>query len=210
MLAGTELIRKKTGDDAYAMTITLLLNSEGKKMGKTAKGAVWLDPEKTSPYDFYQYWRNVDDADVMKCLRMLTFLPLSEIEEMEKWDGSRINEKKAILAHELTSLVHGKDEADKAAETAKALFSGQVSAENMPTTEIDTVSDDGIGILDLMIACNLAKSKNEARRLILQGGVTVDEVKVTEPTFVVTKAQITAGAVIKKGQKVFHRAILKG
>ena len=210
MLAGTELIRKKTGDDAYAMTITLLLNSEGKKMGKTAKGAVWLDPEKTSPYEFYQYWRNVDDADVMKCLRMLTFIPLSEIDEMEKWEDSRINEKKAILAHELTSLVHGKEEADKAAETAKALFSGQVSAENMPTTEIDSVSDDGIGILDLMIACNLAKSKNEARRLILQGGVTVDEVKVTEPTLVVTKAQLTAGAVIKKGQKVFHRAILKG
>ncbi len=209
MLGGTELIRKKTGHDAYAMTITLLLNSEGKKMGKTAKGAVWLDPDKTTPYEFYQYWRNVDDADVMKCLRMLTFLTLDEIEEMETWADSRINEKKEILAYELTKLVHGAEEADKAKAAAYALFSGAGDDSNMPTTEIPAdEAADGMNIIELMVRCKLCASKGEARRLIQQGGVSVDGEKVTDIGAVVSVQALRAGAKIKKGKKVFHKAIL--
>ncbi len=209
MLFGTDLIRKKTGEDAYAMTITLLLNSEGKKMGKTASGAVWLDPNKTSPFEFYQYWRNVDDADVMKCIRMLTFIPIEEIEEMDKWDDSRINEKKEILAYELTALVHGNEEADKAKEVSRSLFSGQGDDSNMPTTELENVSDDGMGILDLLIACSLCASKGEARRLVEQGGVSVDGEKVTAISEVISKDALKNGVKIKKGKKVFHRAVIK-
>ncbi|MEE1279326.1 MAG: tyrosine--tRNA ligase [Oscillospiraceae bacterium] len=211
MLAGTDLIRRKTGDDAYAMTITLLMNSEGKKMGKTASGAVWLDPNKTSPFEFYQYWRNVDDADVMKCIRMLTFIPIEEIEEMEKWEDSRINEKKEILAYELTALVHGKEEAEKAKEVSRSLFSGEGDDANMPTTELadGDVSADGMGIIDLMIACSLASSRGEARRLIEQGGVSVDGEKVTAINAVISKDALGGGVKIKKGKKVFHRAIIK-
>ncbi len=210
MLAGTELIRKKTGDDAYAMTITLLLNSEGNKMGKTAKGAVWLDPNKTTPFEFYQYWRNIDDADVMKCMKMLTFIPLDEIAEIEKWDDSRINEKKEVLAYSLTELVHGKEEADKAQATAHALFSGQGQEENMPSTQIqsDKLTDGKIGVLDLMAACGLAPSKSEVRRLIQQGGVTIDGEKVSAVDAEITEDQLKNGIVIKKGKKVFHRAYL--
>jgi len=208
MLGGTELIRKKTGDDAFAMTITLLLNSEGKKMGKTAKGAVWLDPNKTTPFEFYQYWRNVDDADVMKCIKMLTFIPLEEIYEMEKWEDSRINEKKEILAYSLTELVHGKEEADKAQAAARALFTGGDDA-NMPTTELEGVSADGMMILDLMLACGLVASKGEARRLVQQGGVTVDEVKIENADTVITYDALKNGVKIRKGKKVFHKAIIK-
>ena len=211
MLGGTELIRKKLGKDAFAMTITLLLNSEGKKMGKTARGAVWLDPEKTSPFEFYQYWRNVSDDDVMKCLRMLTFLPLEQIEEMEKWDDSRINEKKEILAHELTSLVHGKEEADKAQAAARALFGGGGDDSDMPTTELDAsqVPAAGIGVIDLLLACSLCPSKSEARRLITQGGLTVDEEKITAIDRVFSAEQLKAGLKIRKGKKVYHKALLK-
>ncbi len=210
MLGGTELIRKKSGDDAYAMTITLLMNSEGKKMGKTANGAVWLDPEKTTPFQFYQYWRNVDDADVMKCIRMLTFIPMDEIRAMDKWDDSRINEKKEILAYELTALVHGKDEADKAKATSRSLFSGAGDDENMPTTTLaaDMLKDGGIGILELMVACGLAASKGEARRLVQQGGVTLDSEKVTDIALTVSAEQLKAGVKIRKGKKVFHKATL--
>ncbi len=209
MLGGTELIRKKTGEDAYAMTITLLLNSEGKKMGKTAKGAVWLDPEKTTPYEFYQYWRNVDDADVMKCIRMLTFLTLDEIDDMETWADNRINEKKEILAYELTKLVHGAEEADKAKAAAYALFSGAGDDSNMPTTEIpEAEAADGMNIIDLMVRCGLCASKGEARRLIQQGGVSVDGEKITDIGAVVSKDALRAGAKIRKGKKVFHKAIL--
>ena len=210
MLGGTELIRKKSGDDAYAMTITLLMNSEGKKMGKTANGAVWLDPEKTTPFQFYQYWRNVDDADVMKCIRMLTFIPMDEIRAMDKWDDSRINEKKEILAFELTALVHGKDEADKAQATSRSLFSGAGDDENMPTTTLaaDMLKDGGIGILELMVACGLAASKGEARRLVQQGGVTLDGEKVTDIALIVSAEQLKAGVKIRKGKKVFHKAVL--
>lgn len=210
MLGGTELIRKKTGKDAYAMTITLLLNSEGKKMGKTAKGAVWLDPNKTTPFEFYQYWRNVEDADVMKCIKMLTFISLDAIKEMEAWDDSRINEKKEILAHELTSLVHGKEEADKAQGAARALFSGEGDDSNMPTTELDqAVVGDGISVADLLVACSLCASKGEAKRLIQQGGVTLDGEKVTDFYMNVTKDALKDGVKIKKGKKVFHKAIIK-
>ena len=210
MLGGTELIRKKSGDDAYAMTITLLMNSEGKKMGKTANGAVWLDPEKTTPFQFYQYWRNVDDADVMKCIRMLTFIPMDEIRAMDKWDDSRINEKKEILAYELTALVHGKDEADKAQATSRSLFSGAGDDENMPTTTLaaDMLKDGGIGILELMVVCGLAASKGEARRLVQQGGVTLDGEKVTDIALTVSAEQLKAGVKIRKGKKVFHKAVL--
>ena len=209
MLGGTELIRKKSGDDAYAMTITLLLNSEGKKMGKTAKGAVWLDPEKTTPYEFYQYWRNVDDADVMKCIRMLTFLTLDEIEEMEKWADNRINEKKEILAYELTKLVHGAEEADKAKAAAYALFSGEGDDSNMPTTEIAAAdAADGVNIVDLLVLCKLCASKGEARRLIQQGGVSVDGEKISDIATVITADALKNGVKIKKGKKVFHKAIL--
>ncbi len=211
MLGGTELIRKKTGEDAYAMTITLLLNSEGKKMGKTAKGAVWLDPNKTTPFEFYQYWRNVDDADVMKCIKMLTFLSLDQIKEMEGWDDSRINEKKEILAFELTSLVHGTEEAEKAKATAYMLFSGQGADENAPTTELEESELDGgkIFLSDLMVKCKLATSKGEAKRLITQGGVSVDDVKISDFAYAVTIDQLKNGVMIKKGKKVFHKAILK-
>lgn len=207
MLGGTELIRKKTGHDAYAMTITLLLNSEGKKMGKTAKGAVWLNPEKTTPYEFYQYWRNVDDADVMKCFRLLTFVSLEKIAEMENWDGSRINEKKEILAYELTTMIHGEDEAKKAQETARALFSGAGNDENMPTTTIteDQLVDGAIDIISIMVAAGLTKGRGEARRLIEQGGVSVDDVKVTDIYQKFTKEQLSASIKIKKGKKVFHK-----
>ena len=210
MLGGTELIRKKLGEDAHAMTITLLLNSEGKKMGKTARGAVWLDPNKTSPFEFFQYWRNVDDADVMKCIRMLTFIPIEEIDEIEKWEDSRINEKKELLAYELTALVHGKEEADKARDAARSLFSGGGDDANMPTTEL-SASDvgDGVGILDLLLLCGLCPSKGEARRLVQQGGVVLDGEKVAAADFVVSKDALCAGVKIKKGKKVFHKAIIK-
>ena len=209
MLAGTELIRKKTGKDAYAMTITLLLNSEGKKMGKTASGAVWLDPQKTSPFEFYQYWRNVDDADVIKCMKLLTFLPLETIHEMEKWDGSRINELKEILAHEITELVHGKEEADKAQQAARALFSGEGDDENMPTTELESLEGDNIPLLDAMVIAKLITSKGEGRRLVEQGGVSVNGEKITDVYFTLSKEALKEGVKIKKGKKVFHRIVLK-
>lgn len=209
MLAGTDLIRKKTGKDAYAMTITLLLNSEGKKMGKTAKGAVWLDPNKTTPFEFFQYWRNVDDADVMKCLRMLTFIPIEEIEEIEKWEDSRINEKKELLAYELTKLVHGEEEAEKAKEASHALFAGGGDDSNMPTTKLSSaeISDSGMNIIDLMLSCKLASSKSEARRLIQQGGVSVDGEKVDGIEYNINKQKLLAGVKIRKGKKIYHKAI---
>ena len=209
MLAGTELIRRKEGDDAYAMTITLLLNSEGKKMGKTASGAVWLDPNKTTPFEFYQYWRNVDDADVMKCIKMLTFLTLDEIDEIEHWDASRINEKKEVLAYELTALVHGKEEADKAKQVSHALFAGGGDDDNMPTTELESVPAEGIGVIDLLKACGLTASNGEARRLIQQGGVSLNGEKVTSIDTVVSADDLKAGVKIKKGKKVYHKAVLK-
>ena len=209
MLAGTELIRKKDGKDAYVMTIKLLLNSEGKKMGKSASGAVWLDANKTSPFDFYQYWRNVDDADVMNCLKMLTFIPIEQLKEMEQWDGSRINEKKMILAHELTEMVHGKEEADKAEQAAKALFSGEGNDENMPTTELDNVPEEGIGLLDAMVIAKMIASKGEGRRLIEQGGVSVNGDKVEDVYLVLSKAQLKEGVKIKKGKKTFQKIIMK-
>ena len=209
MLAGTELIRKKTSEDAYAMTITLLLNSEGKKMGKTAKGAVWLDPNKTTPFEFYQYWRNVDDADVMKCIKMLTFIPMDKIKEMEAWEDNRINEKKEVLAYELTALVHGEEEAIKAQTSAKALFSGCGDDENMPTTTISAEEiGDGIFIADLMVKCNLCASKGEAKRLIQQGGVSVNDEVVKDLGSNYKKADFEVGVKIRKGKKVFHKAIL--
>ena len=207
MLGGTELIRKKLGKDAHAMTITLLTDSQGKKMGKTAGNAVWLDPNKTSPFDFYQYWRNVDDADVMKCIRMLTFLPLEEIDAMDKWDDSRINEKKEILAMELTTLVHGAEEAEKARAAARALFAGGGDDSSMPTTAI-ALEGESIGVIDLLLACGLAASRGEARRLIQQGGVQVDGEKVSDIDFQITRARLEAGAKVRKGKKVFHKAVL--
>ena len=207
MLGGTELIRRKLGKDAYAMTITLLLNSEGKKMGKTQSGAVWLDPNKTSPFEFYQYWRNVDDADVLKCIRMLTFLPLEEIEKMDSWEGSQLNEAKEILAFELTKLVHGEEEASKAQESARALFSGG-NAANMPTTVLTDAdfNDEGkIGILDLMVKAELVTSKAEARRNVQQGGVTVNDEKVTEPVTFYEKDVFASDFVIKRGKKNFRK-----
>ncbi|MBQ6379997.1 MAG: tyrosine--tRNA ligase [Clostridia bacterium] len=211
MLGGTELIRKKLGKDAYAMTITLLLNSEGKKMGKTQSGAVWLDPEKTSPYDFYQYWRNVADADVLKCLKMLTFLPLEQILEMEQWEGSQLNKAKEILAYELTALVHGEEEAKKADAAAKALFGGGADTENMPTTVLSDADFDEageIGLLALMVKGELAKSNGEARRLVQQGGVSVNDEKQTNPTAKITKSDVAQELIIKKGKKVFHKYTL--
>ncbi len=209
MLGGTELIRRKLGKDAHAMTITLLLNSEGKKMGKTQKGAVWLDPEKTSPYEFYQYWRNVGDADVLKCLRMLTFLPLEQIDEMDKWEGSQLNTAKEILAFELTKLVHGEEEARKAQDAAKALFVGGGDMSNVPATTLTEadLTDGSIGVLDLMVKCKLAPSKKEARRLVEQGGVEVNGEKVAAATVSYTAADLSGdGLMIKKGKKVYHRA----
>ena len=211
MLGGTELIRRKLGKDAHAMTITLLLNSEGKKMGKTAKGAVWLDPNKTSPFDFYQYWRNVDDADVMKCIRMLTFLPLEQIDAMANWEGSQLNEAKSILAYELTKLVHGQEEADKAQAAAKALFGGGSDDSDMPTTVLSAaqLTDGAIAILDLLLACKLAPSKSEARRLVQQGGVFVNDEKVPTIDVKFTADDLKAGLKIRKGKKVFHKALLE-
>ena len=211
MLGGTELIRKKLGKDAHAMTITLLLNSEGNKMGKTAKGAVWLDPNKTSPFEFFQYWRNVDDADVLKCIRMLTFLPLEEIDKMSGWEGSQLNEAKEILAYELTKLVHGEEEAEKARSASKALFSGAGDTEHMPTTELtnDDFGGGAIDVLTLLVKCGLAASKGEARRLVQQGGVTVNDEKVSAIETAFGCEQFTGdGVIIKKGKKVFHRAVL--
>ena len=210
MLGGTELIRKKLGKDAHCMTITLLTDSQGKKMGKTAGNAVWLDPNKTSPFEFYQYWRNVDDADVMKCIRMLTFLPLEQINEMDTWQDAKINQAKEILAFELTKMVHGEEEAAKAQAAAKALFVGGGDGD-MPTTEIspEQLTDGQIGILSLMVACKLASSNKEARTLVTQGGVLVNDEKVPAPTFMVTEAMLKEGVKIRKGKKVFHKAILK-
>ena len=211
MLGGTELIRKKLGKDAHAMTITLLLNSEGNKMGKTAKGAVWLDPNKTSPFEFFQYWRNIDDADVLKCIRMLTFLPLEEIDKMSAWEGSQLNDAKEILAYELTKLVHGQEEAEKAKAASRALFSGEGDTEHMPTTELtnDDFGGGAIDVLTLLVKCGLAASKGEARRLVQQGGVTVNDTKVDAIETTFGCEQFTGdGVIIKKGKKAFHRAVL--
>ena len=205
MLGGTELIRKKLGKDAHAMTITLLLNSEGKKMGKTEKGAVWLDPEKTSPFEFFQYWRNVADADVMKCIRMLTFLPIEEIEAMSDWEGSQLNKAKEILAYELTKLVHGEEEANKALDAAKALFGGNGNTENMPTTELE-LPEGKIGILDLMVATKLVNSKREARTLVAGKGVAVNDVVVEDVNAEIT---IDPEVIIRKGKKVYHKVVRK-
>ena len=209
MLGGTELIRRKLGKDAHAMTITLLLNSEGKKMGKTASGAVWLDPNKTSPYDFYQYWRNVDDADVLKCIRMLTFLPLEQIEEMDSWEGAQLNRAKEILAYELTELVHGKEEADKAQDAAHSIFVGGQSSENMPTTTLTDAdfADDTIGVLTLLVKCGLAASNGEARKLVQGGGVSIDGSKVTDFKMRLSSADFASERIIKKGKKTFHKVV---
>ncbi len=211
MLGGTELIRRKLGKDAYAMTITLLLNSEGKKMGKTANGAVWLDPNKTSPFEFYQYWRNVGDDDVLKCLRMLTFLPLEQIDEMDHWQGSQLNTAKEILAFELTKLVHGEEEAAKAQAGARALFAGGGDTEHMPTTEVTAAQlGDGMGLPELMVLAELAASKGEARRLVQQGGVTVNDEKIADIGYTVTAEQFKDGQIIiKKGKKTFRKILLK-
>ena len=208
MLAGTEIIRKKLGKDASAMTITLLLKHDGTKMGKTAGGALWLDPEKTTPFQFFQYWRNVDDQDVMKCIKMMTFISLDEIAEMEKWDDSRINEKKEILAYELTKLVHGEEEAEKAKEASHALFSGQGDDSNMPTAEVTDVSETGMGVMDMLVTSKLASSKSEARRLIQQGGLTIDGEKIGSIDYVVTKESLANGIKVRKGKKVFVKVVM--
>ena len=212
MLGGTELIRRKLGKDAHAMTITLLMNSEGKKMGKTASGAVWLDPNKTSPYDFYQYWRNVGDADVLKCIRMLTFLPLEQIDEMDKWEGSQLNRAKEILAYELTALVHGEEEAKKAEDAAKALFGAGGDSANMPTTVLADADfeNGGINILSLLVATGLCPSRGEARRLVQQGGIVVDEKKVESIDESIPQEKFSGeGVIIRKGKKVFHKAVTR-
>ena len=208
MLGGTELIRRKLGKDAHAMTITLLTDSQGHKMGKTAGNAVWLDPNKTSPFDFYQYWRNVGDSDVLKCIRMLTFLPLEQIDEMDKWEGSELNRAKEILAFELTKLVHGEEEANKADAAAKAVFSGGNSAD-MPTTTLsgEDVPEGGIGILTLLVKCGLAASNGEGRRLVQQGGISVNDAKITDPQ---TMLQPEGELIIRKGKKVFHKVVMEG
>ena len=211
MLGGTELIRKKLGKDAHAMTITLLTDSQGNKMGKTAGNAVWLDPNKTSPYEFYQYWRNVADSDVLKCIRMLTFLPLEQIDEMDKWEGSQLNKAKEILAYELTKLVHGEDEANKAQEAARALFGGGADSDNMPSTELNAAdfADGKIGIIDILVKVGLAKSRGEARRLIEQGGVSVNDEKIKSLDFALTADEIAANpAIVKKGKKIFHKIVM--
>ena len=208
MLGGTELIRRKLGKDAQAMTITLLLNSEGKKMGKTASGAVWLDPNKTTPYDFYQYWRNVGDSDVLKCIRMLTFLPLGQIDEMDKWEGSQLNRAKEILAYELTALVHGEEEAKKAEESAKALFGAGGDSANMPTSVLtDADFENGsINVLSMLVTTGLCPSRGEARRLVQQGGVTIDDVKVASIDESLARERFEGeGVIVRKGKKVFHR-----
>ena len=213
MLGGTELIRRKLGKDAYAMTITLLLNSEGKKMGKTQSGAVWLDPNKTSPFDFYQYWRNVDDADVIKCMKLLTFLPLEEIQEMEKWEGSQLNKAKEILAFQLTELVHGTEEAKKAEAGAKALFAGGADTEHMPTTELaaeDFDEEGNIDLISLLVKSALVTTRSEGRRAIEQGGVSVDGEKVTDIRHVLSKGALTGdGIVLKRGKKKFNKVFVK-
>ena len=210
MLGGTELIRRKLGKDAYAMTITLLTDSQGKKMGKTAGNAVWLDPNKTSPFEFYQYWRNVGDADVLKCIRMLTFLPLEQIDEMDTWQGEQLNKAKEILAYELTKMVHGEQEAEKAQNTARTLFSGAADHEHMPSTQLDAalVKDGAVGLLAAMVAAGLCGSNREARQLVQQGGVLVDGEKITDPKAVLTTEKLTEGVVIKKGKKVHHKITL--
>ena len=210
MLGGTELIRRKLGKDAYAMTITLLTDSQGKKMGKTAGNAVWLDPNKTSPFEFYQYWRNVGDADVLKCIRMLTFLPLEQIDEMDHWEGEKLNQAKEILAYELTKMVHGEEEAEKAQATARGLFSGAADHENMPATQLDAalVKDGAVGLLAAMVTAGLCGSNREARQLVQQGGVLVDGEKVTDPKAVLTVEALNKGVVIKKGKKVYHKVTL--
>ena len=210
MLGGTELIRRKLGKDAYAMTITLLTDSQGKKMGKTAGNAVWLDPNKTSPFEFYQYWRNVGDADVLKCIRMLTFLPLEQIDEMDTWQGEQLNKAKEILAYELTKMVHGEQEAEKAQNTARTLFSGAADHEHMPSTKLDAalVKDGAVGLLAAMVAAGLCGSNREARQLVQQGGVLVDGEKITDPKAVLTTEKLTEGVVIKKGKKVYHKITL--
>ncbi len=210
MLGGTELIRRKLGKDAYAMTITLLTDSQGKKMGKTAGNAVWLDPNKTSPFEFYQYWRNVGDADVLKCIRMLTFLPLEQIDEMDHWEGEQLNKAKEILAYELTKMVHGEEEAEKAQTTARGLFSGDADHENMPATQLDAslVKDGTVGLLAAMVAAGLCGSNREARQLVQQGGVLVDGEKVTDPKAALTVEALNKGVVIKKGKKVYHKVTL--
>ena len=210
MLGGTELIRKKLGKDAHAMTITLLTDSQGNKMGKTAGNAVWLDANKTSPYDFYQYWRNVADSDVLKCIRMLTFLPLEEIDKMDSWEGSELNKAKEILAYELTALVHGKEEAEKAQSAAKSVFGAGGNSENMPSTTLsnDDFTDEGINIIDALIKAQLVTSRGEARRLIEQGGVSVDNEKVTAVSYIIPVSDFSKGyVIIKKGKKVFHKII---
>ncbi|WP_456065783.1 tyrosine--tRNA ligase [Gemmiger sp.] len=210
MLGGTELIRRKLGKNAYAMTITLLTDSQGKKMGKTAGNAVWLDPNKTSPFEFYQYWRNVGDADVLKCIRMLTFLPLEQIDEMDHWEGEQLNNAKEILAYELTKMVHGEEEAEKAQATARGLFSGAADHEHMPSTKLDAelVKDGAVGLLAAMVAAGLCGSNREARQLVQQGGVLVDGEKVTDPKAVLTVDALNKGVVIKKGKKVYHKVVL--
>ncbi len=210
MLGGTELIRRKLGKDAYAMTITLLTDSQGKKMGKTAGNAVWLDPNKTSPFEFYQYWRNVGDADVLKCIRMLTFLPLEQIDDMDHWEGEQLNKAKEILAYELTKMVHGEEEAEKAQATARGLFSGAADHEHMPSTALDAalVKDGAVGLLAAMVAAGLCGSNREARQLVQQGGVLVDGEKVTDPKAVLTVDALNKGVVIKKGKKVYHKVML--
>ena len=212
MLGGTELIRRKLGKDAHAMTITLLLNSEGKKMGKTQSGAVWLDPNKTSPFDFYQYWRNVDDADVIKCMRLLTFLPLEEIEEMAKWEGSQLNKAKEVLAYELTNLVHGEEEAKKAQEGARALFAGGANTENMPSTELteEDFQDGSIDLITMLVKTGLVPSRSEGRRAIEQGGVSIDGEKITDIKHTVAKEDFSdEGMVLRRGKKKFHKVSVK-
>lgn len=211
MLGGRELIRRKLGKNSYAMTNTLLMNSEGSKMGKTAKGAVWLNPNKTSPFEFYQYWRNVDDADVLKCIRMLTFLPIEQINEMDKWVGSQLNEAKEILAFELTKLVHGEEEAQKSKTASHALFSAGTDDANMPSTEIkrDLLSDDVIGVMDLMVECGIVASKSEARRVIQQGGLLINDAKIGSVDHSITSEQLRKGVKIRKGKKTYHKAFIK-
>ncbi|MEE1278115.1 MAG: tyrosine--tRNA ligase [Acutalibacteraceae bacterium] len=210
MLGGTELIRRKLGKDAHAMTITLLTDSEGKKMGKTAGNAVWLDANKTSPYEFYQYWRNVSDNDVLKCIRMLTFIPLEKIDEMDKWEGSQLNVAKEILAFELTKLVHGEEVANKAQDASRALFGGGGNTENMPTTTVEdsALTDGTIGVLDLMVLCGLVASKGEGRRLVQQGGVSLNDEKVTDPNLRISRDMLSDTVIIKKGKKVYHKATI--
>ena len=211
ILGGIDLIRRVEQEEAYGLTFTLLTTKDGKKMGKTQKGALWLDPNKCPPYEFFQYWRNVDDADVIKCLKLLTFIPIEEIEAMEKWEGAKLNEAKEILAVELTKMVHGETAANEALQTSKSLFSNQTNDENMPTTHLNdgNFEGDNIGILNMLVICNLCKSNGEARRLIVQGGISINGEKITDPKTMLNKSEFLSGLTIKKGKKVFHRAILK-